>query len=95
MTSSGKSKGKGVLVTHSENYMYYDQVDNSSFKKNTAATTFYMTCSEKGKSGCNARAVVKKVTIPGEEGKEDTVDYILAKVSKEEVSERIFSLDFL
>ena len=74
MTISGKSKEKGLLIAQDENYMFYDQFDNSSIKKNKPADTWYMTCSMKGKTGCNARAVVKKVIIPGVDGQEDTVE---------------------
>ena len=103
--SSGKSKGKGVLATQDDNYMYYHALDNSSYKKNKPADTFYMTCSMKvtphslflnskytflimkAKTGCNARAIVKKVVVPGADGEEDTIEYRLASVATEQVSE--------
>ena len=87
MVLPGKSKGKGVLVTHCENYMYYVGADNSSYKNNKEADTFYLTCSLKAKTGCTARAIVKKITLPGEDGEEDTVKFELASVATEEVGQ--------
>ena len=79
----------GVLVTHSENYMFYNTGDNSNYKKQKEADTFYMVCSMKGKVGCNARATVNKVRIPGEDGQEDTFEYKLKEVATVEVSDLV------
>ena len=40
--------------------------------------TFFMTCSEKIKSGCKARATMRKKIVPGRDG-EDILDYELVK----------------
>ena len=75
-----KSSHPGILITHSDKYKFYE----TKFKDTHAAKkSFYWTCSEK-KIGCNATAVMKKITIPGENGEEDKIDYELVKVSSEE-----------
>ena len=49
---AGKSKGPGILITYiySDKYKFYDSANDYRGKK-----TFFITCSEKIKSGCKAR----------------------------------------
>ena len=86
---TGKSKGVGVLVTHNEKYMYYVGGDNSNYKSQMEADTYYMTCSMKTKTGCNGRAIMKKIKVPGEDGEEETVKFELVSVATEEVCQTI------
>ena len=77
------SHGPGVLITNSGKYKFYES-HNEKYKFYDGKKSFYWTCSEKLKTGCNATVVMKKKTIPGENGEEDKIDYELVKVSAEE-----------
>ena len=76
--------GPGVLITNSGKYKFYES-NNEKYKQfYNGKKSFYWTCSEKMKTGCNATVVMKKKTIPGMNGEEDKIDYELVKMSAEE-----------
>ena len=74
---SGKSKGPGVLITHVENYKF----QCSGFSDRITQTTLCYVCSEKARTGCNARARVLVTLVRSEvEGEPDREEYSLIYV---------------
>ena len=75
----GKRKKEGVLITHD---MFKFQKNNSS----RDLSTWWYTCSHKNSHGCNARAIIKRKEIVGEDG-ELWVENILVEVATPEVND--------
>ena len=78
MFSSGKSKGLGVMITHSGMYKF------QKCGSNKKGDIFWWTCGEKRTSGCPARAHTRRTVSESDSGTYTEVHELTA-VSNPEV----------